>query len=106
MGLLESAINNSSFPLVLIVIIRLMIPTLANLYTNDFKLWPHWYEFIMIACEWIIICLIYGVNLTFIYAGIIDFRRKLFFMKILHSLISPEKDKEFMFSTYFPTLNI
>jgi hypothetical protein len=50
--------------------------------------------------------LIYGVNLTFIYAGIIDFRRKLFFMKILHSMITPDKDKYFAFSTFFPTLNI
>mmetsp|Transcript_8634 Transcript_8634/g.7652 ORF Transcript_8634/g.7652 Transcript_8634/m.7652 type:complete len:85 (+) Transcript_8634:213-467(+) len=53
-----------------------------------------------------IICLIYGVNLTFMYAGIIDFRRKLFYMKILQSMISPDKDKQFVFSTYFPTLNI
>mmetsp|Transcript_15995 Transcript_15995/g.13974 ORF Transcript_15995/g.13974 Transcript_15995/m.13974 type:complete len:231 (+) Transcript_15995:1332-2024(+) len=48
---------------------------------------------------------IYGTNFLFVTSGLIDFNRKLFFMKILQSLISPNKDKLFVFSTYFPTIN-
>lgn len=50
--------------------------------------------------------IIWGYNIRFIYVGVTDFRRKLFFMKILKSMISVDKDKDFIFSTYFPTLNI
>ncbi|CAI2384059.1 unnamed protein product [Moneuplotes crassus] len=106
MGLLESTLNSSFAPLIVIVIVRLILPTLSNLIENDFKLGLHWYEYSLIVFESIIIMLIYGVNLTFMYAGVIDFRRKLFFMKILNNLISPNKDKDFIFSSYFPTLNI
>lgn len=106
MGLLESTTNSSFSPLVVIVVIRLILPTLANLIENDFKIPLNWYEYSIILLEAIIIILIYGVNLTFMYAGIIDFRRKHFFMKILNNMIAPDKDKEFIFSSYFPTLNI
>jgi len=106
MALLESALNVSVKPLVFIVFIRVFLPLFVQFYDNDFKFVMFWYEYIMVFCNIVIIILIYGVNLTFIYAGIIDFRRKLFLMKLLHSMISPEKDKYFAFSTYFPTLNI
>ena len=46
------------------------------------------------------------VNLLFVLIGIIDYKRKLFFMKIMTSLISPAKDKDFVYSSFLPTMNI
>ena len=42
----------------------------------------------------------------YIQWGITDYKRKLFYMKILNSMISFDKDQKFTFSTYFPTINI
>lgn len=105
-GLLESALIGFNWPLFFIVLVRVCLPSISHLYDMKLKIDMYWYEYFMVTSNVIIILLIYAVNLTFIYAGIIDFRRKLFYMKILHSMISPEKDKNFAFSTYFPTLNI
>ncbi|CAI2386762.1 unnamed protein product [Moneuplotes crassus] len=106
MGLLESSINNSFLPIYFIVIVRLILPTLSSLIEHDFKFPFEWYEYILILLEGVLILVVYGANLSFMFAGIIDFKRKLFFMKILNSLISFEKDKKFVFSSYFPTLNV
>jgi hypothetical protein len=106
MGLLESGVNSSSWPLMIVVAVRISLPIFVLILNNNYGLALYWYEYLMLLWSIIIIVLIYGVNLTFIYAGIIDFRRKLFFMKILHSMITPDKDKYFAFSTFFPTLNI
>lgn len=106
MGLLESTLNLSITPLVFIVLARLAIPTLSNLIENDFDIGLQWYEYSLILMEGILIIMIYGVNLTFMYAGVIDFRRKLFFMKVLNTFINFDTDKDFIFSSYFPALNI
>lgn len=105
-GLLESALVGISWPMIIVVFIRIFIPTITDFSEQGWDFNLYWYEYLMKVMYAVVIILSYGVNLTFIYAGILDFRRKLFFMKILNSLISPTKDKDFVYSAYFPTLNM
>lgn len=46
------------------------------------------------------------VNMTFILVGLVDFRRKLFYMKMMSALIDPDKsDKKFLYAHFLPTVD-
>ena len=94
------------FAVLLVVITRIVMQFFVQYYETGFSFSFFWYEWLMTLFYVLIVILVYGVNFIFIFAGIIDFKRKLFFMKILQSMISVEKDPDFTFATYFPTLNI
>ena len=105
-GLLETALMGVRWPILVFLLLRMLIPLITVFSYGGFSFSLGWYEYFMLFLVMVLCLLIYGVNLTFIYAGIIDFKRKLFYMRILKAMISPEKDKFFAFSTYFPTINI
>jgi hypothetical protein len=104
-GLLESALFKFPTFIMLLAITRIIMQLIIQVVQNDFKFNFYWYEYILTLMYFVIVVVLYGVNLIFVYAGIVDFKRKLFYMKILTSIISPEKDEGFLFSTYFPTIN-
>ena len=106
MCLLESALLKKPYLVAFLIFLRISFQLVAQFYTTNFTLNLYWHEWLMTTMYITIVILIYGVNFTFIFAGLTDFNRKLFFMKILQSMISIEKDQDFMFSTYFPTLSI
>ena len=45
------------------------------------------------------------MNILFVLAGIVDYKRKLFFMRVMTALISPAKDKDFEYASLLPTIN-
>lgn len=104
-GLLESALYKNPHFVLLLAVVRIIMQLLIQLIQNDFRFDFYWYEYILTLMYFFVVILLYGINLVFIYAGVVDFKRKLFYMKILTSMISPEKDEDFLFSTYFPTIN-
>jgi len=89
-----------------LVFIRIILPLVVRVLEGNYWLAHHWYEYIITIMLMYFYMNIYGYNIKFISWGILDFRRKLFFMKILQSMISLDKDKHFVFSHYFPTINI
>ena len=106
MVLLEWATSLTDSFLKIFTIIRIFIPLFVRILEGNYYLGHYWYEYIVTVGLMYFYYIIFGYNIRFNYAGVTDFRRKLFLMKILQSMISVEKDKDFTFSTYFPTLNI
>ncbi|CAI2387117.1 unnamed protein product [Moneuplotes crassus] len=106
MCLLESHAHSTPIYSLIIIIARIAIQIISQFYHNGKSFSVYWYEYLLTSWLIVDIVIIYGSNLLFIIAGIIDFKRKLFFMKILQSMISIQKSKDFQYSTYFPTLNI
>ena len=106
MALLESATAQSDKFLKIFIVIRVFLPFFVRILERNYFLGHYWYEYIVTLALMYFYYMIFGYNLRFTYVGVTDFRRKLFFMKILKSMITVDKDKDFLFSTYFPTLNI
>lgn len=104
-ALLETALVQKLWMISIIVIIRICTQIGVQLWQSRTIGW-YWYESILTLAYIIVTLFLYGVNFLFVFAGIIDFKRKLFFMKVCQSMISPEKDEDFMFATFFPTINV
>lgn len=106
MLLLDSANVGMPKYLKCIVLLRIVLQVASQFYHNDRSFVFHWYEYLVTSWYLFTLFYLYGANLIFIVAGMVDFKRKLFLMKIMQSLITPDKDEDFMFSKYFPTINI
>ena len=103
--LLEATHSGNSSYAIWIIITRCVLQLIYQFHTGGDTFNLPWYEYILTFWNLLAIFVVYGTNLIFIYAGLIDFKRKLFFMKILQSIISPNKERNFAFSNYFPTIN-
>ena len=106
--LLESAMYRFPWIIFIITGIRIVIQITIKIYTisvNKATGTQVIFEVLFLCIEIVIVFIIHTANLAFVYAGSGDFKRKLFQMKILQSLITPEKDEDFIFSNFFPTLN-
>ena len=106
--LLESAMFRFPWTIFIITFIRIVVQVGIKIVTLSISKPTSstiWFEIMFLLFQIFIILLLYNANLAFVYAGAGDFKRKLFYMKILQSLITPEKDEDFMFSNFFPTLN-
>jgi len=107
MWLLEQT-NAVHYPiwLKIVLFIRLVLPLFVRILEGNYWLGQFWYEYPLTLAQIGFFYVVYRYNLFFLYAGVIDFKRKIFFQKILKSMISVEKDKSFVFSSFFPTINI
>ncbi|CAI2386921.1 unnamed protein product [Moneuplotes crassus] len=89
-----------------VVIIRILLQVVCQYFENNRSFVFHWYEYLITIWYLGTLLYIYKANLIFVIAGLVDFKRKLFLMKVLKSLISIDKDKNFILSSYFPTINL
>ena len=105
-GLLEKATMPSNAVAAIITFIRILIIYGVQIYHGNYYFAQYWYEYIMVAVLLYLYISTYRFNIMYIQWGITDYKRKLFYMKILNSMISFDKDQKFAFSTYFPTINI
>ena len=88
------------------VYFRLILPIFVRILEHKYYICDYYYEYFITVGLLVFYLFIYRWNMLFLNIGVIDFKRKLFYMKILQSMISVEKDDKFAFSTHFPTLNI
>ncbi|CAI2359033.1 unnamed protein product [Moneuplotes crassus] len=89
-----------------IVGFRILLQVCCQFFENNMSFVFHWYEYLATIWYSLTLFYIYNANLFFVISGLADFKRKLFLMKILGSLISIDKNRDFVFSSYFPTINI
>ena len=105
-ALLEKACMKQNNWLTIVIIVRSILPLIVRILEGNYYLGHYWYEYVLTAWYIYFIYIVVGYNFKFLSVGLIDFRRKLFYMKVLQSLISVDKDKQFTFSSYFPTINV
>ena len=90
----------------LLVLLRLLLPGFLRVLEGEPLYGDHQINYFVYFAMVGLQLFISYVNLLFVLIGIIDYKRKLFFMRIMTSIISPAKDKDFVYSSFLPTMNI
>ena len=105
-ALLESQSKVNSLPLRILMLFR-VLAIISIQFRNPDEAGIINAADIMIYFSLIMInFLIHYLNLTFLIVGIVDFRRKLFYMRMMSIIIDPNsRDDELLESHFLPTLN-
>ena len=90
----------------LVIGIRLAIPCLVRLYEGKPFFGDMWSEHMICSMLIILHFLLSLQNSVFLLFGVVDFKRKYFYMRMLRSMLLPNKEKEFIYGNLFPSLNL
>lgn len=89
----------------LLIIFRICIPLFSR-WIDGIPIFARPSDVIFFICSAFITKYVHTINIAFVNTGMMDFDRKLFFMKALSSVLMPRKDRKFIYSHMFPTMNI
>lgn len=88
------------------VIARVMLPFIIRGIENKNPFYFEWDGIMFTVFEAVGVFLYCWWNYLFIYAGVLDFTRRLYMIKAVGSLISPTKDNYGLEFRIYPTINI
>lgn len=105
-ALLEAQSSLSTLPIKILLMFRVvMILSIQFRYKDEiltFNLADTLIYGSLIVLNWTL----HYINMTFILVGLVDFRRKLFYMKMMSAAIDPDiKESEFIAANFLPTLD-
>jgi hypothetical protein len=104
--ILEAQRNNGRIYLILLIWIRILMISATQLREFDDVLKITFADGILYFLLILSNCSLHYINLTFILTGLTDFKRKLFYMKMMSALIDPENSQEkFIYSHFLPTID-
>ena len=90
----------------LIIAMRLLIPYFVRWLDNRPVLGEFWFEYVLQVKLIMLSYLMALVNTRFILFGVLDFKRKYFYARMLRSMLLPTRDKHFTCGNMFPSINL
>ena len=105
-ALFSNVYSMNLMPYMIAISLRVFLPYFVRLVEGKTVMGEFWYEYVIQVFLFMLGLMLPILNSSFILFGVLDFKRKYFYMRLLRSMLQPTPEKNFTFGNMFPTLNL
>ena len=105
-ALFSNIYSMNVLPYFIILSTRIFLPYFVRLVEGKPVMGEFWIEYAMQVFLIILGLMMPMLNTSFILFGVLDFKRKFFYARLMRSMLMPTPEKHFVYGNMFPSVNL